>query len=77
MTTSQKFVYEGLYAAPNHLTVCMRVETGGIPRFENLIIHAGDVDQGAINEVRRWLEMAQKAQGHAAPWVDEPLPGIG
>nr|CRY97361.1 hypothetical protein [uncultured prokaryote] len=67
--------YEGMYATSAGLNLCLRVETGGVPRFENVYLKAGDLRLGDTYELQRFVVMCLKAQ-NGPPWADEPLPGI-
>lgn len=71
-----KNTYEGCYATQKHLVVCFKQETGGVPRFENVVITWKEFRTQEARDLALALRKVLECQ-EGPPWVDEPLPGIG
>lgn len=71
----QKFRFEGFATAGSHLAVCMRVETGGVPRFETLLVPWSQIDEDGRHRLSEAIRFSRD-QGQPAPWVTDPIPGI-
>lgn len=74
--TRPKFSYEGSYSTPRGLVVCFRTDTGGVPRFDNLLIKVGDLRSDEPDEWQRFLKR-ERERHEGPPWDQDPLPGIG
>lgn len=70
-----KFEYEGMYAGKTGIVVCMRVETGGVPRFENMVIPYDLITRGESDDLSRAVRMVHERL-ITPPWADDTLPGI-
>lgn len=76
MSNKPKFTYEGMYAGRTGLVVCVRVETGGVPRFENVLLPYAEMSREDASDLTQ-AAVVVMATVNAAPWTQDELPGIG